>query len=107
MNHVQFTTGGETSIHPAILVALLVAIVLMFALPRRYVLLPLVLLSIIIPIGQRLMIGQFHFPIFRILVAPAWARLLWQRYGKEGRRPKIRLNHVDKAVILYTLVCLI
>jgi len=107
MNHWQFTTGGESSLHPAILVVLLVAIVLTFALPRRYVLLPLLLLSFTIPVGQRLMIGQFHFPVLRIMLVPAWARLLWQRYGKEGQKSKIRLNQVDKAVILYMIVCVI
>jgi hypothetical protein len=107
MNHVQFTVGGDSAMHPAVLVALLLATVLILALPRRYVLIPLLLLSITIPIGQRLMIGPFHFPVFRILVAVGWVRLLIQRYGSDGHRSKMHLNVIDKAIILYTIVCLI
>ncbi len=107
MNHVQFSAGGETSIHPAILAALIVAVILTFVLPRKYVLAPLLILSLTIPTGQVLMIGNFHFRIFRILIIFGWMRLLWQRYFVEGRRASIRFNEVDKAVILYTVVCLI
>ena len=60
-HHILFGAGGETSVHPAILAAAIVAAVLMFVLPRKYALAPLILLSIMSPLGQRIMIGPFHF----------------------------------------------
>src|ERR1039458_9869599 len=81
-HHVLFGAEGETSIHPAILALTVLSITLMFVLRRKYVLAPLLFLSILCPLGQRLMIGPFHFQIFRILVAFAWIRLLWEGLGK-------------------------
>jgi hypothetical protein len=106
-HHVLFGANGETSVHPAILVATSLAIVLMFALPRKHVVAPLLFLSILSPLGQRVMVGPFHFQIFRILVLFGWVRLLWQRYGKEGESSRIRINSVDKAVIYYTIACIV
>lgn len=106
-HHVLFGASGETSVHPAVLAAAGVAVVLMFALPRRYVVAPLLFLSILSPLGQRVMIGSFHFQIFRILEIFAWIRALWQMYGSNGRSSRIRINSVDKAVIFYSIACVI
>src|SRR5271166_5743111 len=107
-HHVLFGAGGQTSIHPAILAALLLAIVLILALPRKYVIAPLLLLSIPIPLGQMFVIGGLHLHVFRILVLFGWVRLLMQRYGIEGLSSQMSLNSVDKAIIGYkvsSLVC--
>jgi hypothetical protein len=104
--HVLFGVGGETSISPAILGATILAVVLMLCLPRKYVVAPLLLLSIPLPLGQYFMIGAFHFQISRILLLFAVLRLLWQR-SREGASSRIRLNAVDKAVIGYTLACVV
>jgi hypothetical protein len=106
-HHVLFGAGGDSSVHPAVLAAATVSIVLMLTLPRKHVLAPLLVLSIMSPLGQGIMIGPFHFQIFRILVIFAWIRLLFQRYSSEGRSSRIRVNSVDKAVILYTISCII
>lgn len=101
--HDLFGAVGDTSLHPAILAAMAVVIVLMFVLPREQVVLPLLFLSIATPMAQKLMVGSFHFQMFRVLLLFAWIRLLWQRYGREGRASEITLNSIDKAVILYTV----
>lgn len=105
MNHVLFGASGETFIHPAVLIALLAAILLIFVLQRKYVLVPLLIVSILCPMGQTVMLGTFHFQVYRILVIFAWMRLLWQRYGTQGASYKITINAIDKAIILYTLSC--
>jgi len=106
-HHVLFGVRGETSLHPAILVATIVAIVLILLLPRKYVVVPLLLLPFLVPLGQVIMLATFHFPISRILLLFAGMRLLWQRYAKEGAPSRIRLNTVDKAVIGYALSCVV
>lgn len=102
-HHLLFGTAGETSIHPAVLAALVAAIILMSVMPRKYAVLPLLLLSLLLPMGQVLMIGTVHLQVFRILVIFGWMRLLWQRYVSEGRAARVRLNSVDKAVIFYAI----
>ena len=104
-HHVLFGADGETSVHPVVLIATIVAIILMFVVPRKWVVAPLLFLSIMSPLGQRVMVGSFHFQIFRILVIFAWIRLLIERFGIEGQASRIRINSVDKAVIFYTLTC--
>jgi len=106
-HHVLFSASGETSIHPAILVATIVATVLILLLPRKYVVVPLLLLSIPIPLGQVVMVGTFHFPTSRILLLFAGMRVLWQSYVMHSTASRIRLNLVDKAVIGYTLSCVV
>ena len=73
--------GGATSsvLHPAVLVALFVAAALTFVLPRKYVLVPLLLGILLIPAGQNLYIGGVHFYIYRILILLGWVRLLSSR----------------------------
>jgi hypothetical protein len=69
--------GGATSsiLHPAVLVALVLVAVLTFFLPRKYVIVPLLLGILMIPAGQNLYIGV-HLYVFRILILIGWARLL-------------------------------
>src|SRR5271166_5287597 len=104
-HHVLFGAGGQTQIHPAILAALLLAIILVLVLPRKYVIAPLLLLSIPIPLGQVVMIGALHFQLFRILAIFGWVRLLVTRYGAEGRSSQMSFNSVDKAMIFYSICC--
>lgn len=99
--HVLFGAPGETLLHPAVAAALLVATILMAVLPRRYVVLPLLLLSIVMPLGQMVMIGPIHLHAFRILLAFAWLRLLWERYRRKERSSKLRITSIDKAVMWY------
>jgi hypothetical protein len=102
-----YGTGGTTNIHPAMLVALAFVIILILLLPRKYVVMPLLLLSIAVPFGQVQMIGPFHFQLFRILLFFVWIRLIWQRYVNENQSSIIHMNAADKAVIGYCVVYVI
>jgi hypothetical protein len=110
MNQIQrptlFSSNSATSIGPLFLIAAAAALLLMFVLPRKYVLAPLLVLSMLVPAAQVVMLGPFHFGSFRILMIGAWIRLLWQRYISD-RQPSVQFCAVDKLVILYTLTCLV
>jgi hypothetical protein len=101
---VAFGAGGQTNLDPAILVAMFLAIVLILFLPRKYVIIPLLFLSLPIPSAQMLMVGGFHFQLFRILVFFAWIRMIWQRYVKEGKASEIHFNAADMCVIWYAVI---
>jgi len=105
--HSPYGAAGTTNIHPVMLMALGLAIILVLILPRKYVVLPLLLLSIVVPFGQIQMIGPFHFQLFRILLFFVWIRLIWQRYANEGPSSKIHINAADKTVIGYCVVYVI
>lgn len=61
--------GGSaaTLLHPLVAVALVVAIALIFFLPRKHVIIPLLLAIFLIPKGQVVVIGGAHFTAAKIL----------------------------------------
>ena len=66
--NLRFAGGSaETLLHPAVLLAALLAIGLILRLPRRHVIVPLLLVVFLIPKGQVLVIAGAHFTIAKIL----------------------------------------
>jgi hypothetical protein len=75
------------------------AILLLLLLPRRYMVVPFLFVSLFIPYSQVMVIGGLHFYISRILLPVGWIRVLGgKRPEGEGR---LRLNGLDKAIILW------
>jgi hypothetical protein len=70
--------GGATSsvLHPVVLGALIVIAALTFLLPRKYVVVPLLLGVLLIPAGQNLYVGGVHLYVYRVLILIGWGRLL-------------------------------
>jgi hypothetical protein len=106
LNKVLFGAAGVTSINPIILGILVLGILLILFLPRKHVIAPLIVLSMLIPLGQVLMLGSFHFQVFRILLFAGWIRLLFQR-SKEGWAAKLKMNAIDMALIGYAVSCVV
>jgi hypothetical protein len=75
---------------------------LMLVLPRRYALLPVIIVTCFMTLGQVVLVGGLHFTMIRILVLFGWVRLFIRREF----RP-IHLNAVDKSVLAWTLVAII
>jgi hypothetical protein len=95
--------GGATAtiLHPAVVVLMLLAIVLFFALPRKYVIVPVVVTAFLIPLGQQFVIGGVHLFVARILILLAFIRAL-------SSRPKSIYaggwNSVDTAFTCYVVI---
>jgi hypothetical protein len=71
--------GGGTSssvLHPVVLVAMIVLILLICLLPRRWVIVPLLLGILLIPCGQNIYIGGVHLFVSRIFVLIGCLRVL-------------------------------
>ena len=106
-HHLLYGAGGETQLHPVTVAAMVVGIVLMFVLPKRHVLAPLLFLSIMATGGQMLIIGPMHLQVPRILLIFGWARVLFGRFFGKATSTKFTMNSVDKTVILYSVVTVI
>src|ERR1700676_5572360 len=75
--NLRFGGGAsDTVLHPIVLVAMLIAIALIFLLPRKYVLWPVLSATFLIPLGQEILIGGLHFFVFRIIVLAVGVRML-------------------------------
>lgn len=68
--------AGQTSVHPVGLAVLGVLGVLVFVLPRRWSLAPLLVLACFVPAGQRIAVMGLDFTFLRILVIGYWIRIL-------------------------------
>ena len=92
--------GGDdaTSATPLAILVLLAAILLGFALPRKYAYLPFLIAALLLPLHVVVLIGSLHFNATRILVIGAWARILVR-----GERFPGRLTLFDKLVVASTV----
>jgi hypothetical protein len=105
--NLRFGGGAtESVIHPLVAVYLLIAIILIFVLPRGKAITPFLIAFFTIPIGQVLVLGGFHFTVLRILILAGLARRL--RFGKSsvGKYPG-GFNALDWMVVLWSVSAVI
>jgi hypothetical protein len=79
--NLRFGGGAsETVLHPIVLVAMLIAIALIFLLPRKYVIWPFLCSAFLIPLGQSILVGGLHFFVIRIIILTVVVRMLVSRF---------------------------
>ena len=88
--------ASGTVLHPIVAVALLVTIVLMLRRPRKYVIVPLLLCTFLVPRGQQVMLAGAHFYVRLILALAGFIRVAKDKFLIAGG-----LNSVDKIVIVW------
>ncbi len=98
--------GGATAsiLSPLVLVVLLVAVLLLWVLPRRYMVIPFLFTIFLTPGGQQLYIGGIHWFVGRILVLAGLVRLATLKSKLKNGLFANHLNSADKA-LLYCLLC--
>jgi len=97
----RFRGGPEVYVHPGVLCAVLLAGILIFLLPRKYVVVPLLAAALLIPMDQAVLIGPLHWTMLRIIVLIGWMRVLSESFFAQRLFPATRLNAIDKAVMLW------
>ena len=102
--NIRFGGGASATIlHPLVAVAALVAIVLTLFLPRKYVLIPLLLVSFLVPFGQVVVLAGVHFTIYRILII--FGLLRWSIARVSGREGKLvgGFSPIDSAFTFFAV----
>jgi hypothetical protein len=102
----QFQFGGglhETLLHPIVLVAMVVAVVLILFLPRKYVIAPVLFTTLVVPLGQQILVGGFHFFVLRIIILFGCARMLWTKRPSQTEFAAGAFNSVDKAFAMWAI----
>jgi hypothetical protein len=96
--------GGADSTHldPFVLVMLLITIFLTFVLPRRYVIVPILLTAILAPDGQQYYLAGAHLYIGRLLIFFGWVRIFVRRKSEDGLLPG-GWTAVDKIYIAWAV----
>ncbi len=73
--NIRFGGGAaDTMLHPLVALCLLIAIALIFVLPRRQAIIPLLLGTFLVPLGQVIVVAGIHFPVLRVLILCAFLR---------------------------------
>src|SRR5580658_1855340 len=95
--------ASDSLLNPIVAIALIVAVVLMLILPRKYVIVPMLLLVFTIPQGQQLVLGGVHLFIARILILVGWLRVGRNKLSSEGAFAG-GINPVDR-VFFWGVMC--
>jgi hypothetical protein len=99
--NIRFGGGASATIlHPLVALALLITIVLIFALPRKYVLIPWLFTVFIVPFGQVVVLGGVHFTVYRIAVLFGLARLAKTKLSAPRNRVVGGFSAIDVAFTL-------
>jgi len=90
---------AESLLHPAAAVILLLALIGMFVLARKRASLPVLAVSLLLPLGQQINIGGLHFFVLRLVVLAGLVRILISPKRLNGKRLAGGMNRVDYAFI--------
>jgi hypothetical protein len=102
---IKFGGGAaDTVLHPAVLVAMLVAMALFFVLPRRYVLVPFLLSIFLIPQGQQLYVAGVHLFANRLLILAAFIRATLSKDPPQESMFGGGWNSIDSAFASYVSI---
>jgi len=101
MQPSRFGGAGSSYVHPFIISVILLALVLMFVLPRKKVILPFLATALLIPMDQVLVIGGLHFQMLRVLIVFGWIRLFTLKSSRGTRLLAGGWNGIDVALVLW------
>jgi hypothetical protein len=99
--NLRFGGGAsDTLLHPLVAVAIVLAVILIVCLPRKYVIVPLLLTIFLVPRGQVVVLAGVHFTVARILVLTALFR--WAASGRAS--PLVGgFNSIDRCFALFAV----
>jgi hypothetical protein len=107
MQPENFYFGGgtaETMMHPIVLVAMILSILFVLVLPRKYLIVPFLCSAILIPMTQTLVIGGVHFFALRIIMLFAWIRIAVAKFSSSEKLIGGGLGALDIAFLLWALL---
>jgi hypothetical protein len=94
--------GGPTAtvLHPIVAAAMVLAIILILLLPRKYAIVPALLAIFLIPKGQQIVLAGVHLNMFRIIIMTGLARLVISRRSEPWTGG---FNFMDRIVTVFFL----
>jgi hypothetical protein len=87
---------GRTVVHPVGLALVVILAVAMVLAPRRWALLPMVLVACLVSQAQRIIVCGLNFDFLRIMILAGWTRLFVRR-----EIGPLRWNAVDTCIVVF------
>lgn len=104
-DHFNFGGGAtESTMHPVVLAATLLAALAILVLPKKYAFSPLLVVAFLTPYGQQVLIGGFHFFALRIIIVIGLIRMAWMKLAVGGRLFGQGLQLIDKMVFGWSIL---
>ncbi|MHB8652844.1 MAG: hypothetical protein ACYDA9_03095 [Terriglobia bacterium] len=95
---ISFGGGAtETTLNPFVLVAMALAIILVLVLPRKYAVLPLLLITFLVPLKQTVVVGGIHLFVSRIIILAGLVRLVGAKLASQDGVLTSGYNSIDNA----------
>jgi hypothetical protein len=93
--------GGisDTILSPIVLVAMLIAMILILVLPRKYILVPVLVSIILIPLGQQVYLIGVHWLVSRLITLCGLARIAVMKFRSKKDVSAGGFNAVDRAFL--------
>jgi hypothetical protein len=102
--HFRFGGGAaETLMHPIVIVALILAMLLVFLLQRKYAVVPFLTFLFLTPVGQVFVVGGVHVFAYRILIFCGLARIVWKKLSSRVEIFSGGVNSLDKCFMLWAI----
>ena len=94
--------GGPnvTNLSPVVLIAMLIAIVLILSLPRKYVIVPVLLIAFLVPIGESVYAVGVHWLVLRIVILTGLMRFVAMKMTTKKSSLAGGFNNIDKAFLI-------
>jgi len=102
--NLRFGGGAtDTILSPLIAILLVVAVILILCLPRRYAIAPLIFTIFTVPLGQVVVLLGLHFSVMRIVILAGLTRLLISGRGLKGGTFPGGFNWIDRIFAFFAL----
>jgi len=92
--------ANQTILSPIVLVAMLIAILLILVLPRKHVIVPVLLTAFLVPLGQSVYAVGVHWLVLRIVVLVGLLRVLLIKFTSKKSALAGGFNTIDRAFLI-------
>jgi hypothetical protein len=97
-NYLYGGGSQDSFVTPLAVVILCLAIILLFGLRRKWMIVPFVVAGVLLPFNVTIVVSGFHFQALRLLLLAGWLRILLRR---DIQLPK--MNSIDKAFLFWAI----
>jgi hypothetical protein len=92
--------AAETVLSPIVLIAMLIAILLILLLPRKHIIVPVLLIAFLVPVGQSVYAGGVHWLVLRIVILVGLLRVGVMTFSSKKPFLAGGFNKIDKAFLI-------
>ena len=95
--------ASSTSLHPLVLIAMIIAVLMILLAPRKYISIPFLLVIFLGAVGQQVFVAGLHFYVLRILVMAGISRMIFSAFSSNQPLFVGGFDIVDKLFLMWVI----